>query len=138
MNEFHIRVGISFSLYLIWLPAGQFVGHVGVFVGPLGRCWGHDGRFGWCIGRFWVAYRSMWDTQKPYEAGKKGATLSAVRCSNGHTQLTQKHAGETRGNLKHEIHSAIGQNTRGFCSCSKVERRCIGSALVAQRRLMQL
>lgn len=28
--------------------------------------------------------------------------------------------GGRRGNLKHEMHSAVGQKTHGLCSCSKV------------------
>ena len=36
-------------------------------------------------------------------------------------QLTQKCTGaDRRGNLKDEIHSVVGQKTRGFCSCPKV------------------
>ena len=36
-------------------------------------------------------------------------------------QLTQKYTGaDRRGNLKDEIHSVVGQKTRGFCSCPKV------------------
>ena len=30
MNKFHIRIGIP-SYYLIWLPAGRFLGHIGRF-----------------------------------------------------------------------------------------------------------
>ena len=61
------------------------------------------------------------DRKKGIPLSATGITLSVVRCSNRQTQLTEvRGGGGRRGNLKHEMHSAVGQKTHGLFSCSKV------------------